>query len=178
MSAGAVPSSEYLITTTVLTQAEPSVTFDVSAFNGVYKHLQIRLTARTTLTDVHGLFMRLNEDSGSNYSWHFLRNNPPSGVLSGSSTSTTSMALFRAASNNSAANAFGALVIDILDPFETNKNTTIRALGGNTAETNPYIWFQSGAWFNTASVSTIMIQAQEGASLAQGSRFSLYGVTV
>ena len=39
MSAGSVPSSEYLITSTVLTQNEPSITFDVSGLSAQFRHL-------------------------------------------------------------------------------------------------------------------------------------------
>ena len=166
-----------LLQTEILTGTQTSVTFsDLGDYATDYQHLQIRLTARTTLDDVQGLFMRLNSDSGSNYASHNLRNAPPSGVTSNKTGTTTYMSLYRVASNNSVADGFGAIVIDILDPFETNKNTTIRALGGNTAAATSYIWFQSGAWFNTASVSTILLQPEEGASLAQHSRFSLYGL--
>jgi hypothetical protein len=167
-----------LLQTEILTGTQTSVTFsDLGDYATDYQHLQIRMTARTTLNNGgagQGLFMRLNGDTGSNYRSHNLFGNGSS-VISNTGATTSYMSLYRVADNQSPANGFGALVIDILDPFETSKNSTIRALGGNTASTS-YIWMQSGAWFNTASVSTILIQPEEGASLVEYSRFSLYGL--
>jgi hypothetical protein len=68
---------------------------------------------------------------------------------------------------------FGAAIVDLLDPFETTKNSTIRWLSGSATDN---IRLGSGAWLNTASVTSILIDNRDGQNWVQGCRFSLYGL--
>jgi hypothetical protein len=79
-----------------------------------------------------------------------------------------------AASSTAASNIFGASVVDILDPFESSKNTTVRTLNGGAGFGVGLI---SSFWNNTASVTSISLIPGTGANFVAGSRFSLYGVT-
>ena len=77
------------------------------------------------------------------------------------------------------ANQFTVAVMDILDPFSTAKNKTVRTLQGNTGTFNA-IGLQSGSWASTTAVDSISFATGntsygDGGSLAVGSRFSLYG---
>jgi hypothetical protein len=180
LSVGSVPTSEYLITTTVLTQNEPSVTFDVSAFNGVYKHLQICMVARSDdagSSNLRDLRIQVNADTGASYSSHVLRGDG-AGIYSNATSSQTSintaLALLPRPSNPST--QYGAAIIDVLDAFETTKYTTIRMLGGAKPDGEDQVWLGSGLWQNTSALTEIKIFANVG-NLAAGSRFSLYGVT-
>jgi len=175
MSAGVVPSSEYLISTTVLEANTPSVTFDVSSFAGVYKHLQIVIVARSNgpFND-DAIRIRFNSDSGSNYSFHQLIGNGSS-VTSSAATSQTGTFPIQIAGNASAANVFGGGVLDILDPYSSSKNTTVRGFSGIT--TANLVMLRSGAWLNTASITSITLNGVDGGNLLTGSRFSIYGVT-
>jgi hypothetical protein len=72
------------------------------------------------------------------------------------------------------ANQYGAMVIDILDPFETTKNTVIRALGGFASSE---ISLNSGVWLNTAALTSLTFSKYgENGGYETGSRFSLYGI--
>jgi hypothetical protein len=173
MSAGVVPSSEYLIESKILDTAVSAVTFDVSSFAGVYKHLQIVMVVRGTWGDSdtgHNVRIRFNGAS-STYSGHFLRGNG-SAVASGSSSE---IALNRLPLTNTTT-FYGAIVADILDPFSTTKNTTVRSLGGMAQSFGNWIEIGSGAYYSTDPVNSINIANSVG-NLAAGSRFSLYGVT-
>jgi hypothetical protein len=65
-------------------------------------------------------------------------------------------------------------IMDIFEPFNTNKNTSVRTMTG----VNGFgIALLSGLWLNTAALTTITFDGNVG-SFVQGSRFSLYGVTV
>jgi hypothetical protein len=64
--------------------------------------------------------------------------------------------------------------VDILDPFETSKFTTVRTLAGMTGALNR-IFLHSGAWRVTDAVDTITIDDTLG-DFTQYSRFSLYGM--
>ena len=71
-------------------------------------------------------------------------------------------------------NQYSPVILDILDPFVSSKNTTIRSLAGK-AQTNPLIHMESGFWMNTAAVTSITIDG-DYSSFVAGSRFSLYGL--
>lgn len=142
-------------------------------YASAYKHLQIRYTARASNNVVsNNLIMTFNSDSGTNYSRHAL-------FGSGGSVGSFGLAdqnwftIGNGAGNSSTANAFGAGVIDILDPFETTKFKTSRALSGNPTDV---VTLFSGLWRNTAAITTITIDQQTGGDWSIGSRFSLYGL--
>jgi hypothetical protein len=169
-----VPSSEYLISTSLITSNTPSITFDnLSQHIGVYRHLRLQMSLRTVESAGASSFvMRFNSDSGSNYSWHHLRGNG-SVVNTGQTASTVWMYPGAINGGTSAANAFSIKTIDILDSFSSNKNKTMRALGGDPASSEVGIY--SGAWFSTSPIDSIFMLAS--ADFAPGTRVSLYGVT-
>jgi hypothetical protein len=170
-SAAPAVQSFDLLESTVLTGNQASVSFTnlASKYAATYQHLQLRVVVRDTFTGGDGstVLMRFNGDAGNNYSFHFLEGNGSS-VLSKNGVSTNRI-LFQQSSNGN----WSADVIDILDPFETTKNKTTRILCG--APTVPYVGLLSGNWRNTAQITSILLQT-EGFNLAQGSRFSLYGI--
>jgi hypothetical protein len=175
-SAGGVPPivSDYeLISTTVLGSAQSSVVFDVSAFASTYRHLQIRLVAKQSSTGYGDFRFRFNSDSGSNYSDHVIYGNGSS-VTSLAQTSQTSARggwLVR----NSTANIFSAGVVDILDAYSTTKNKTFRSLAGGPDTSARFIYFGSGAYYSTDSLTSVTITPDD-ANFLTGSRFSIYGV--
>jgi hypothetical protein len=178
MLAGTLPSSEYLIATTVLTQNEPSVTFNnLDQFAGVYKHLQIVYVGRSTINDtIESTFIRFNGVNTASYSRHRLRGSGAN-INSAGDFSTTSIqgtGVLAGATLNSS--IFSAGIIDILDPFSNSKNTTTKTFDGLASSVN-WVGLQSGAFYSTAPVTSITIFSETGANLATGSRFSLYGVT-
>jgi hypothetical protein len=179
-SAGGIPTGDYeLIESTVLTSAQASVTFsNLGDYSSTYKHLQIRATARTTSGDNYvGLMVAVNGDTGSNYAEHFLYSNVNS-VTSGAATSKVRMNLGWPPGTPINASAYAGAVIDLLDAYSTTKNKTFRALGGfagTTGGNNSFIALNSGAWFNTSSVTSLTLSLS-GGNLVAGSRFSLYGI--
>jgi hypothetical protein len=165
-----------LIASEILTTSEASITFsNLGDYSSTYKHLQIRFAARSARSaQSDSLGIRFNGDSGSNYSQHQMEGNG-SNVASYATTSQTLIALnssVPAAELDS--NIFGSAVIDLLDVYSTSKNTTTRALTGLTGL--PRINLQSGAYLNTAAISSIVINSTSASNLTAGSRFSLYGI--
>lgn len=179
-AAGSGVSSSYeLISTTILGTNTASVTFDVSALTS-YKHLQIRSVVRSTRSfTTGGLAIRMNADSGANYSNHWIRGN---GIdVSGSEislASQTEIYATRVLASTSNANTFSPAIIDILDAFSSSKNKTIRTLGGTEGGVNDsrYVSLGSGARYNTASLTSVTIFETFAANFVAGSRFSLYGI--
>lgn len=156
--------------------AAASVTFNnLLQYSGEFRHLQLRYTARTDRT-AGGTFVsiRFNGDSGANYSYHNLFGTGSS-VGSSASGGITRILAGEEVSNSATANTFSGGVIDILEPFSSSKNTTIRALSGHASSANS-LSMNSGAWFNTASVTSMQLLCWDGTNHMAGSRFSLYGV--
>jgi hypothetical protein len=168
-----LPSDYELIETVILGSNQASVVFSsLGTYSSTYKHLQLRFTARSAASASEDtIYARFNSDTGANYSAHQLYGTGSS-VLSAGYANLTYAFCGTPSGNTATANAFGAGVIDILDPFSTTKNKTTRSLTGQVG-TSIKLW--SGNWRNTASVTTILLAAENG-NLMTGSRFSLYGI--
>lgn len=178
--AGAGGAGAYdLLESVILTSNTASVTFSSLNTYSNYKHLQVRIVARDTnsfASTIRDLNMRFNNDSGTNYFGHELIGDPSAPGVFSQSLGNTSRIRARATIDDTAtANVFVASIWDILDFSNTSKNKTVRILSGtNQGNTNARIVLSSGAWNNTAAITSITIT---GADLHKsGSRFSLYGV--
>ncbi len=170
---GAAAGTFDLISSTILTGSQASVTFDTSTLGSTYKHLQIRAAYRTSSVSFDSFSKLTFNGSSTSYQSHALFGNGSSVVGQFWNESTYILSLF-AQGNGSTANAFGGGVLDILDFASSSKNTTIRDLSGRTAS-DPRISLSSGAWFNTAAVTSVVLTPDTGNYLT-GSRFSLYGI--
>jgi len=169
-----------LLETQVLGTAASSVTFTgLDTLAAGYQHLQIRAVARSNRAAAASSLVgfRFNSDTGSNYSWHELIGSGSS-VSSDAGTSATSMAyLWRIAGPTADADAYGAMVGDLLDFSDTNKYSTFRLLQGSMhGASQVEIGLGSGLWMNTAAVTSIDIIEGFGSTFTTGSRFSIYGV--
>jgi len=159
-----------LIQSVFLTVNAASVVFNnLNLYATEYRHLQIRFTSRSSTSSVSDTLIQLNGDVQNNYAWHELQGNGSSVA----SFSFTSQAIMRVATQpaNTQTNIYASGIVDILDYSSTAKNTTIRALAGNTSNERR-AQFYSGVWLNTAAVNSISIVGSPG----NGSRFSLYGI--
>jgi hypothetical protein len=177
MSAGVVPSSEYLIESRILDTAVSAVTFsNLDQFAGVYRHLKIVSSARDTNSYAGGLVIRMIfNGSGSGYAWHLLQGGGTgaNSVGSGNGTGQPYMRGGYYLGGGLVANSFGSSITNILDFASSSKNKTIMALTGEPQHTSALI---SGFWQSTNPVTSITLSA-DITSFAVGSRFSLYGVT-
>jgi len=177
---GAVAAGSYdLLATEILTSSESSIEFTSlnSTYGADYQHLQIRTVTRDTRSDTgSNILFRVNGVTTSSYAHHRLYADG-STVNSYSGVSTTSIINGVTASANSTANSFGVSVIDILDPFTTDKNTTVRTLSGTMANATGgnLLVLGSGLFNSTASITSFSILPTSG-SFVTGSRFSLYGL--
>ena len=171
--------SDYeLIESYILGSAQSSVTFSsLGDYSSTYKHLQIRATGRTVeaTTSNRNIALRLNGDTGANYSAHSVRGDGSNVGSTGVSSQTSIQREDFFVGNSATANAFGGAVIEILDPYSTTKNTTIRILTGLNASASK-ISLMSGAYYNTASITSIEVFVGNGQNIQTGSRFSLYGI--
>jgi hypothetical protein len=175
--APAIPAYE-LIESTILTGTQASVTFSgLGTYSSTYKHLQVRATFRSThaATDIP-VNIQLNGITSASYSYHIMYTSGTGTVSSFGAANNTSFYLGNfSTGSTSTANIFGTSVIDLLDPYSTTKNKTLRALSGVLGNSNITLGVNSGAFLNTASVTSLTI-FPDTRSWAAGSRFSIYGV--
>jgi len=177
-ASGAASVGDYeLITSTVLTSSAASVTFsNLNTAAVAYKHLQIRMVARTSdASTFNDCYMRFNGDTSSNYSWHevygFNGSASSYGVASQSRIDIATLT-----GNNASANLFCPTIVDILDWQSTTKTKTARSLSGmNVDNSNNVLALFSGAWFSTSAINSILLYPSAGNFVAN-SRFSLYGL--
>jgi hypothetical protein len=155
------------------TGSSGTVTF--SSIPATYKHLQIRISARSNDDNaISNLRMTMNGDSAANYSWHFLQGYG-SGLWSSAGTSASLISL-RDILSGTSGNLPGVVIIDLLDYTDTNKFKTVRALGGLTnGSTQTQVSLISGNYRSTTAVSSLSLSIALG-SFITSSRFTLYGI--
>lgn len=169
------PSSDWLLEEQVLTSTTASITFsNLSQYASEYQHLQIRSVAKasSTVNDYWAIGARYNGDTANNYYHHQLLAN---GSTVSSAANSLSYVYAGLVNNNYSTNGFGVGIFDLLDPFETTKKKTSRALMGVLGGQNR-LFFTSGLWLNEAALTSITLIHGNGDSFIAGSRFSLYGV--
>ena len=163
-----------LLETTVLSSDTASVTFSSLGSYSDYKHLQIRATVRGSANFNNDRpIVRLNGLQGQNYAEHRMVGNGSS-VSSTGAASQDKIQHSLIPGNTGTSNSFGAVVIDVLDFSNTNKNKTVRTLMGghwNSFE----VGLISGVVLTTNSITSITLGTNNG-GYATGCRFSLYGV--
>lgn len=168
-----------LLETVILTGSQSIVEFtNIAATYGAdYQHLQVRATSRTDRTGAHNEppKLNINSDTGTNYSYHSLYAYSTGFGSSNGSTQNRILLAEGATSASSVAGSFGVFVLDILNPFETDRFTTVRAFGGYKDTSLGMVQVSSGLWQDTAAVSTLTFDQLIGSNFLTGSRFSLYG---
>ncbi len=178
-------SYDSIATVTVGSGGASSVSF--SSIPQEYTHLQVRALGRTDRPtyNVGSFSLRINGDTGNTYSRHYLRQTPASpttAVDAGGAGSVSFIDLGQFAGSTASSGIFGVGITDILDYRNTNKNKTIRHVGG--VDTNGaasgvagFVQVSSGAWHNTNAVTSLTLTPIEGASnFAEYTSFALYGI--
>ena len=132
-----------------------------------WTHLQVRGILR--LATIDQMVIQFNSTTGG---WtHALYGD---GSSAAASYYGSDMRLFFNTYLPSAANTFGAVVIDILDYKNTNKNKTVRMLGGYDSNGAGNVTFASGSRSLTDAITSLKFVF--GANLQQYSTLALYGI--
>ena len=162
------PSGAYdAIASTTLSATAASITF--SGIPSTYTHLQVRL--QTSASAAANYYYQVNGDTGSNYSWHELLGENTSPLAGNAATQAQGYFTYSASSSYPT-----SAVLDFLDYGNIYKYKTIRALGGQDANsTGSRVEFTSTAWRNTAAITSITLYLSTGTFSTNGI-FSLYGI--
>lgn len=153
-------------TVTVPSGGVASVTF--AGIPTGFKHLQIRAIAKASGSNFNPK-MQFNNDTGSNYSWHYLYGDGTS-VTAGAG-STQSFIYNSIISTNS--DMYNGFVIDILDYASTSKTKTTREISGEDRNGSGEVALWSGRWNSTSAITTITFS---NGTFDRYSQFALYGV--
>ena len=153
-----------------------SITFD--NIPSTYTHLQIRGIGRSTrASNGDSVAARFNGTT-TNYgtTGHVVYGNGASALASSDWISGSSNYAYigEICGNNASADVFGAFVTDILDYANTNKNKTIRLLGGFDNNGSGNINLGSSFWQNTAAINSITLTVT--GNWQQFTQIALYGI--
>jgi hypothetical protein len=147
-----------------------SNTITFSSIPSTYASLQVRfsglqVSGATTIT------MRLNGDTGTNYSRHLLTGEGGTITVVGAANVN---AIAVAGWNTGASTTYPTVgIIDIHDYASTTKNKTVRIFSGIDINSNGDIELNSGGYFSTTAITSIDII---GGTWTTSSTFALYGI--
>jgi hypothetical protein len=145
-----------------------------SSIPSTYKHLQIRWTNKSTSNGSY-LWLNFNSDTASNYANHYLYGSGTN-VISGSEPTQTKINIYGSLATSTVASVHNSHIVDLLDYSSTNKNKTVRALGGQEDNSAGIILLSSGLWMNSSTaINSITITANTS-NFATTSIFALYGI--
>lgn len=133
-----------------------------------YQHLQIRAVFNNP-TAARNVAMTLNTSVTSTY-WHYLF-----GLGSGTPTAGSSTQNLITAQDGFSTTNMYAMVLDILDYANTNKNKTVRTLLGYDNNGNGIIQISSNLYSTTSAITSIRLAIADY-NWVNGSRFALYGI--
>jgi hypothetical protein len=148
-----------LINSTTLSSSASTVTFSSIPAGG-----DLAIVVDTTLTGGASINFRLNNDSGSKYSFVLMR-----GSSSAADTSD---------SVNTAQGTFGysvgksLAIVDIFDYSATDKHKSVLSRFNNST----YVFAHANRWADTSAVNRIDFILTGGESFAAGSTFYLYNI--
>ena len=180
------PANSYfqIATTTVGAGGASNITF--SGIPSTYTHLQIRSIARANRATFGAdtIRLRLNADTGANYTFHNLRGDGSS-AGSGADVNQTYIRFLDSVGTNNGPGAgnVGISICDILDYANTNKFKTMKVLcgvdtNGTVAGFGGVVGITSGLWRSTSAVISITLTVETGINFEQNSSFALYGIKV
>jgi len=158
-----VPTPTYTpLANITLGSAAASVTF--SSINQTYRDLIIVVTGTTSL--VTNTVIRLNGDTGSNYSFVGAEGNGTAATSFATTSSLPEVGRISTTESNS--------IIHIMDYSATDKHTIILARGNGTGD---LVKMSATRWANTAAVNSIQVLASPSPrTFNTGSSFALYGI--
>lgn len=155
------------IATTTLGSAQNSVTF--STISGSYTDL-VLVTYIPTVSTNSDVYIRVNGDTGSNYSATWLRGN---GTSATSTFNSNNAAGYRISDNGSPTTGSASLLIThFMSYSNTTTNKTMISRANNSATG---LDATVGLWRNTNAINSITIRLITN-NMNTGSIFTLYGV--
>ena len=155
-----------------------SVTF--SSIPATYEHLQVHGSDRAAgATTGQAYYIEFNNTAGSpgnKYASHVIRASS-STVGANALNFQPYVKIYDGIHGSSTeASEYATIFIDVLDYANTNKNTTVQLVGGQSiSNSNSRLFVGSGLWDNTAAITQIKFTPSNG-NMVRCSEFTLYGI--
>jgi len=165
-----------LIAKNVLGSDTSSVTFGSipATFDDVVLIMSLRTDRTGAITDACRL--RINSDSGSNYTYRALYSDGAN-AYSGSGTDTSAAISFYINSNSTTSNTFSSVEVNFPNyTGSTNKSFSHSLCMENNA-TDARMSVAAHLWSSTSAISSMLLYPQVGSNWKSGSSFYLYGLT-
>ena len=161
-------SYESIQTYTVGSGGTSSITF--SSIPQTFTHLQVRFLTVSGSAST-SCYTYINGDTTqTNYKEHVLYGSGASASAGSYSNSYMPQFLGGAATTSP-----GSYIMDILDYTNTNKNTTLRGLGGYDGNGSGYLALESMLWINTAAITSLEF-SPNGTTWSEYAKVALYGI--
>jgi hypothetical protein len=155
------------IATNTLGSAQSSVT--LSSIPSNYTDLVLVVNGKTDGSGgYNALALRVNGDTGSNYSRTIMYG--VSGSTASSSSSNETSSYITIGQN---ADAFGNAIVTFQDYSNTTTNKTF--LGRDNYSSN-VVYVTVSLWRNTSAITSITLLGTGGHNIVSGSTFNLYGI--
>lgn len=166
-SSGGAVGGDYESIATVTVGSGGSSTISFSSIPSTYQHLQIRATYN--FPSAANLRMQLN-GATNNTNLHYLTGDGSSAAAGRDSAGNIISLQYGSGTS------FYVQILDLLDYANTNKNKTVRHLGGVDYNGSGGVYLASSLYETTSAVSSISITSNNGTNFSQYSSFALYGI--
>lgn len=170
------PDSSFESIETVTVGSGGSSTVAFTSIPATYTHLQVRAIFKETYntgTDVDNLNVRFNSDSTASYIRHSLWGTGTTAYAEGYTGGT--LGAIAITPRNTSGSIYGAMVLDILDYTNTNKNKTLRCLNGVDKNGSGEIRLSSVLWNKTDAITSITFTG-DSSGFQEYSSFAIYGI--
>lgn len=160
------------------TLASAAASIDFTSIPGTFDDLLLVCSLRGSRTDItfDQQRIRLNGDTGSNYSTRFLYGNGSTAVSSADASNSAGLYVGYHPSSTATANTFGNSEVYIPNyAGSTNKTANITAIHETNAST-AYAWVSADIWASASAITSMSIYTGSG-NLVAGSSAYLYGIT-
>jgi hypothetical protein len=151
-----------------------ATSIDFTSIPSTYTDLVVKCSIRDSTGGVGAyLYLRFNNDSGSNYSSKTIEGNGAS-AASYSNTSQTKMLFWNTNGGGSTSNTFGNAELYVPNYLSSNQKSVSMDTVAETNATTEYMDIVAGIWTGTAAITSISLLPDS--LFAQYSTAYLYGV--
>jgi hypothetical protein len=163
-----MPTPTYTpLATVTLGSAASSVTF--SSIPATYRDLILVVNGQ--LASAGQIYLRLNGDTGNNYSWVSAQGQVSNATVSAAYTENKMIAWL---ANNLDSGTRFVFTTSLMDYSATDKHTTALMRINGTSSSTGLTSMAAGRWANTAAVTTVLVTSN--VNISSGATLDLYGV--
>jgi len=155
-----------------------SIDTGAAGIAGGYAAIQVQMVLRTASAGANEVaWVRVNNDSGNNYDWAYVRVNGT--TVGGGSTSAGAQWEAVAGGSGGTANTFSVVAMTI--PNYANTAICKSAVWQDGYTDGPAGWHlvynRSGTWRSTAAISRLAVVSSTAVNLKAGSRLTIFGLS-